>query len=87
MTTWPMMFIKNKIIPKINDKATVLPWIKHTTDAVPKKIIGVEVIVYKYMILLFLLINKVTRDTKSNNIERQVGIKAYSNTLALIPSF
>ena len=39
------------------------------------------------MILLFLLINKVTRDTKSNNIERQVGIKAYSNTLALIPSF
>ena len=79
--------MKNKIIPNMYDTENDLYCPKHITDAVPKNIIGVEVIVYKYIMLFFLLINKVIKDTTSNIKERQEGINAYSSTLALIPNY
>ena len=39
--------MKNKIIPNMYDTENDLYCPKHITDAVPKNIIGVEVIVYK----------------------------------------
>ena len=72
------MFMINTIIPIRYPTSLKCFNLRDDTDANPKNITGVKLIVYKWLIIsIFLLKHIVTIQIISNNSDKQVGINGY----------